>query len=68
MSYPEHLIENALSALENRDPYEAHKVFFENELNAKMAASARISLETVWEMANYVILTWYPYKEFVYGK
>jgi hypothetical protein len=33
-----------------------------------MAAAARISLETVWEMANYVMLTWYPYKEFIDGK
>lgn len=68
MSYPEHLIENALSALEKRDAHDARKAFFENEINTEMARSARISLETVWEMANYVILTWYPYKEFVDGK
>ena len=68
MSYPEHLIENALSALEDHDPYEAHEIFFGNEHNVNMAAAARISLETVWEMANYVILTWYPHKEFMDGK
>lgn len=68
MSYPEHLIENALSALEKRDAHDARKAFFESEINAYMADSARISLETVWEMALYVTLTWYPCKEFVDGK
>lgn len=69
MSYPEHLIENALSALEGHDdPCKAREDFFGDNRNITMAAAAKLSLEAVWEMANYVILTWYPFKEFMDGK
>lgn len=62
MSGPEHLMEHAISDLENYDPYEAHQKFFGDEKNVRMAAAARIPLETVWEMAVYVMITWYPGK------
>ena len=64
MSYPEHLIENALTALEEDD----REKFYGDKHNILMAETAKITLDAVWEMANYVLYTWYPYKEFIDGK
>ena len=44
MSYPEHLIENALSALDNHDdPCKAREDFFGDDRNITMADTAKLS-------------------------
>lgn len=53
MTYAEHLIENAVCALEKHDPYEAYDRFIHDQKNAEMAAKAGIPLDVVWEMAVY---------------
>lgn len=53
MTNAEHLIENAVTALESHDPYDAYSIFMYNPYNAEMAALAGVSLDVVWEMAQY---------------
>lgn len=53
MTNAEHLIKNAVTALELHDPYDAYSIFMYNPRNAEMAALAGVSLDAVWEMAVY---------------
>ena len=57
MTNAEHLIKNAVTALELHDPYEAYSIFMYNPRNAEMAALAGVSLDAVWEMAQYCYTT-----------
>jgi hypothetical protein len=57
MTNAEHLIENAVTALESHDPYDAYSIFMYNPCNAEMAALAGVSLDVVWEMAQYCYTT-----------
>jgi hypothetical protein len=57
MTNAEHLIENAVTALESHDPYDAYSIFMYNPRNAEMAALAGVSLDVVWEMAQYCYTT-----------
>ena len=57
MTNAEHLIENAVTALERHDPYDAYRKFMENPVNAEMAALAGVTLDAVWEMAMYCCTT-----------
>ena len=64
MTNAEHLIKNAVTALELHDPYEAYSIFMYNPRNAEMAALAGVSLDAVWEMAVYCDTTlWQDWKE-----
>jgi hypothetical protein len=57
MTNAEHLIETAVTALELHDPYDAYSIFMYNPRNAEMAARAGVSLDVVWEMAQYCYTT-----------
>jgi hypothetical protein len=57
MMNAEHLIETAVTALELHDPYDAYSIFMYNPRNAEMAALAGVSLDAVWEMAQYCYTT-----------
>lgn len=56
MSIAEHLIENALIALENGRDFE----YFKNDINFEFAAPS-ILPEEIWDMAQYVYYTYLPY-------
>ena len=55
MSIAEHLIENALSALEKGKDFE----YFKKDINFEFAPS--ILPEEIWDMAQYVYYTYLPY-------
>lgn len=57
MSNAEHLIENALVNIKNKDP---HEYFFEARHNIEMAKACNISLDVVYDMAVYVYYTYMP--------
>ena len=56
MTNAEHLIETAVTALELHDPYDAYRIFMYNPHNSEMAVLARVSLDAVWEMAQYCLM------------
>lgn len=58
MSNEEHLMENALTALCMKNRAEAVKNFFDADYNKRMAEDVGIKLETVLEMAKYVLYVW----------
>ena len=59
MSNAEHLIENALAAIhENKDSTIAWNKFSEDYVNKNMSEVTGIKLEYVWDMAQYVVLSW----------
>lgn len=53
MSDAEHLIENAITALERYPYQEALRVFFETPINIMMAKDSGCPMNAVWEMAVY---------------
>lgn len=55
MSIAEHLIENALTALEGGKDFE----YFKKDINFEFAPS--ILPEEIWDMAQYVYYTYLPY-------
>ena len=55
MSIAEHLIENALTALEKGKDFE----YFKKDINFEFAPS--ILPEEVWDIAQYVYYTYLPY-------
>ena len=55
MSNAEHLIENALTNIQEDKPKE---LFFEDYRNKIMSEESKIDLECVYEMALYVIYSW----------
>ena len=57
MLYAEHLIENAISTLEDNKEYEA---FAGDKCNIEMAQAVNIDLEQIWTMATYVVYTLRP--------
>lgn len=58
MSYAEHLIENAICAMEHHPYPDAMKEFFEWEVNIDMAKRCGVPLDAVWEMAQYCVTTY----------
>lgn len=54
MLYEEHLIENAISTLEDNKDYE---VFASDKCNIEMAQAVNVDLKQVWTMATYVVYT-----------
>ena len=57
MSNAEHLIENAIIDMENGKSFED---FSSNENNKSMSEMSGIKLDTVWEMAQYIVYTVKP--------
>ena len=60
MSNAEHLIENAVSTIENNGDFTE---FSSAKHNQNMAKMSRIDLTHVWEMATYVVFTLKQYWE-----
>lgn len=54
MNIYEHLMENALCALENGKDFE----YFKSDINFKFASD--VSPENIWDMAQYVYFTYLP--------
>lgn len=59
MSYAEHLIENALLAIEEKGlSEEAWNQFRNHHATEAMSEATGIKPEYVWDMATYVVLSW----------